>query len=80
VIADKIRRFFPKAVLHHLLRTYESQLWQLLALHNIHFYMKFMERMRREIIAGSFLEFYRSQVELVDQRDSSATEKSLAIV
>jgi queuine tRNA-ribosyltransferase len=58
------------AYLWHLLRVHESQAWQLLGLHNIHFYMGLMRTMRAQILAGTWLEYYRAQRDLLDARDS----------
>lgn len=63
-------RTYSIAYLFHLQRTWESQGWQLLGLHNIHFYMKLMRRMREHILAGTWLEFYHSQRGVLDARDN----------
>ena len=47
------------AYLFHLQRVHETQGWQLLGLHNIHFYMQLMRTMREHILAGTWLEFYQ---------------------
>ena len=58
------------AYLYHLQRTWESQGWQLLGLHNIHFYMQLMRQMRGHILAGTWMEFYAAQREMLDARDN----------
>jgi queuine tRNA-ribosyltransferase len=58
------------AYLFHLQRAHEPSVWQLLGLHNIHFYMQLMRTMREHIIADSWLPYYREQRELLDARDS----------
>jgi queuine tRNA-ribosyltransferase len=58
------------AYLWHLQRVHETQGWQLLGLHNIHFYQELMRRMRAHIIGGTWLDFYREQRDLLDARDS----------
>jgi queuine tRNA-ribosyltransferase len=58
------------AYLFHLLRVHETAGWQLLGLHNIHFYMQLMRTMRAHILAGTWLPFYRAQREILDARDS----------
>lgn len=63
-------RTYSIAYLYHLQRTWESQGWQLLGLHNIHFYMQLMRQMREHILAGTWLEFYRAQREVLDARDN----------
>jgi queuine tRNA-ribosyltransferase len=58
------------AYLYHLRRVQEPQGWQLLGLHNIHFYLQLMRRMRGHILAGTWLDFHRTQREVLDARDS----------
>jgi queuine tRNA-ribosyltransferase len=58
------------AYLFHLLRVHETQGWQLLGQHNIHFYLRLMRTMREHILAGTWLQFYNAQRDLLDARDS----------
>ncbi len=58
------------AYLFHLQRVHETTGWQLLSLHNIHFYLQLMRTMRSHILAGTWLAFYRAQREVLDARDS----------
>jgi queuine tRNA-ribosyltransferase len=58
------------AYLFHLNRVHETQGWQLLGLHNIHFYMQLMRTMRQHILAGTWLDFYHAQRDVLDARDS----------
>jgi queuine tRNA-ribosyltransferase len=58
------------AYLFHLQRVHESTGWQLLSLHNIHFYLQLMRTMREHILAGTWLPFYRAQRDVLDARDS----------
>jgi queuine tRNA-ribosyltransferase len=58
------------AYLFHLQRVHEITGWQLLGLHNIHFYMQLMRTMRAHILAGTWLPFYRAQRDVLDARDS----------
>jgi queuine tRNA-ribosyltransferase len=58
------------AYLYHLQRVHETSGWQLLGLHNIHFYMRLMRTMREHILAGTWLAFYRAQRDVLDARDS----------
>jgi queuine tRNA-ribosyltransferase len=58
------------AYLFHLHKVSEPQGWQLLGLHNVHFYMQLMRTMREHILADTWMEFYRTQRELLDARDS----------
>jgi queuine tRNA-ribosyltransferase len=61
---------YSLAYLYHLNRVHESQSWQLLGLHNIHFYMQLMRAMRTHILAGTWSEFYRTQRSVLDARDN----------
>jgi queuine tRNA-ribosyltransferase len=63
-------RTYSIAYLLHLNRVREPQGWQLLGLHNIHFYMQLMRRMREHILADTWAQFYRSQRDVLDARDS----------
>src|SRR5277367_3631317 len=63
-------RTFSIAYLFHLQRVHETAGWQLLGLHNIHFYMKLMSTMRAHILADAWLPFYHAQRDLLDARDS----------
>ncbi len=63
-------RTYAIAYLVHLRRTWDTQGWQLLALHNLHFYMHLMRSMRAHVVAGTWTEFYRTQREVLDARDS----------
>jgi queuine tRNA-ribosyltransferase len=63
-------RTYSIAYLFHLNRVREPQGWQLLGLHNIHFYLQLMRSMRQHILADTWLDFYRTQREVLDARDS----------
>ena len=58
------------AYLFHLQRVHETTGWQLLGLHNIHFYLQLMRTMREHILAGTWAKFYRAQRDVLDARDS----------
>jgi queuine tRNA-ribosyltransferase len=58
------------AYLFHLQRVHETTGWQLLSLHNIHFYMQLMRTMREHILAGTWLPFYHAQRDVLDARDA----------
>ena len=58
------------AYLFHLHRVRETEGWHLLGLHNIHFYMRLMRRMREHILAGTWLDFYHAQRGVLDARDN----------
>lgn len=61
---------YSLAYLFHIHRVHETQAWQLLALHNIQFYMRLTQTMRQHILAGTWLPFYFDQREKLDARDS----------
>jgi len=63
-------RTYSIAYLFHLQRVHEVTGWQLLGLHNIHFYMNLMRTMRAHILADTWLPFYHAQRGLLDARDS----------
>jgi queuine tRNA-ribosyltransferase len=63
-------RTYSIAYLFHLQRVHETTGWQLLGLHNTHFYLQLMRTMREQILAGTWLEFYRAQRDVLDARDS----------
>jgi queuine tRNA-ribosyltransferase len=58
------------AYLFHLQRVHETTGWQLLGLHNIHFYLHLMRTMRAHILAGTWAKFYHAQRDVLDARDS----------
>jgi queuine tRNA-ribosyltransferase len=58
------------AYLRHQRETHDATATQLVGLHNIHFYMQLMRTMREHILAGTWLEFYNAQRDVLDARDS----------
>jgi queuine tRNA-ribosyltransferase len=60
---------YSMAYLCHLNRVRETSGWQLLGMHNVHFYMQLMRRMREHILAGTWLSFYHAQRDVLDARD-----------
>lgn len=62
-------RVHSRSYLHHLIRASEPLGWQLLAFHNLRFYLRLMERAREHLRAGTFLPFYREQRELLAATD-----------
>lgn len=50
-----------RAYIHHLIKTKEFYGWQLVANHNVYFYHEFMREVRDQILAGSFVEYYRQK-------------------
>jgi queuine tRNA-ribosyltransferase len=63
-------RTYSIAYLFHLQRVHETTGWQLLGLHNVHFYMRLMRTMREHILSGTWLPFYHAQRDVLDARDS----------
>ncbi|MEO7733164.1 MAG: tRNA guanosine(34) transglycosylase Tgt [Kofleriaceae bacterium] len=59
----------PRSYLHHLMKCKEPLGWQLLAFHNLAFYLRLMADIRAHIRAGSFLAFYAAQRELLTRAD-----------
>lgn len=61
---------YSLAYLYHINRVRDTRAWQLLALHNIHYYMKLTRQMREHILADTWLAFYRQQQEILSTNDS----------
>ncbi|MBK9073191.1 MAG: tRNA guanosine(34) transglycosylase Tgt [Myxococcales bacterium] len=60
---------YGRSYLHHLVKCKEPLGWQLLANHNLHFYLGLMAKMRGHIIAGTFPAFYAEQREVLMRTD-----------
>jgi len=60
---------YSRAYLHHLAKTCEPLGWQLLGLHNLHFYHQLMREIRASILEGRFASFYRERRELLQAPD-----------
>jgi queuine tRNA-ribosyltransferase len=58
-----------RSYLHHLMKCQEPLGWQLLAHHNLVFYVRLMAAMRAHIRAGTFAAFHREQRELLARAD-----------
>jgi queuine tRNA-ribosyltransferase len=58
------------AYLYHLRETHDSLATQLVGVHNVHFYAQLMRTMREHILAGTWLDFYNAQRDVLDARDS----------
>jgi queuine tRNA-ribosyltransferase len=61
---------YSLAYLYHINRVRDTRAWQLLALHNIHYYMKLTRQMRDHILADTWLTFYREQQDILSGNDS----------
>ncbi|MBA3457898.1 MAG: tRNA guanosine(34) transglycosylase Tgt [Deltaproteobacteria bacterium] len=60
---------YSRSYLHHLVKCEEPLGWQLLAFHNLTFYVKLMAEIRASIAAGTFAAFYaerREELALTD--------------
>jgi queuine tRNA-ribosyltransferase len=62
-------RTHSKAYLHHLVKTSEPLLTQLVGAHNVRFYHRLMSKMRAAILDGTFLELYRAQRDILHAGD-----------
>jgi queuine tRNA-ribosyltransferase len=60
---------YSRAYLHHLTKTGETLGWQLLGLHNLHFYHQLMREIRQSILEDRFLELYREKRAFLDSED-----------
>ena len=63
------------AYLFHLQRVREVTGWQLLGLHNIHFYMNLMRTMREHILADTWLPFYQRANEACSMRATATARR-----
>lgn len=61
---------YSLAYLSHIHRVHESQAWQLVGIHNVHFYMNLMRTMRQHILNDTWMPFYQEQRLILDARDS----------
>jgi queuine tRNA-ribosyltransferase len=59
----------PRSYLHHLVKCREPLGWQLLAFHNLAFYVRLMADIRAHIRAGTFAAFRAEQRELLVRAD-----------
>ena len=61
---------YSLAYLYHINRVRDTRAWQLLAIHNIHYYMTLSRQMREHILADTWLSFYNEQRAIVVCNDS----------
>jgi queuine tRNA-ribosyltransferase len=61
---------YSLAYLYHINRVRDTRAWQLLAIHNIHYYMTLTRQMREHILADTWMSFYNEQREIVVRNDS----------
>lgn len=60
---------YSRSYLHHLIKTAEPLGWQLLATHNLRFYIDLMRDIRASIRGGSFAALYSERREVLAQGD-----------
>ena len=68
-------RSHPRSYLHHLLKSRESLLPRLLALHNLHHYLGLMRRARAAIHAGNYAAFLRTTLTAIDRHEHDASAR-----
>ncbi len=61
---------YSRSYLHHLVKCQEPLGWQLLAFHNLRFYLRLMSDVRAHLAAGTFADFHRTQRELLVRGDA----------
>lgn len=61
---------YSLAYLYHINRVRDTRAWQLLAIHNIHYYMTLTRQMRSHILADTWMSFYHEQREILSRNDS----------
>ena len=69
--------FHSKAYLHHLIKSGEPLGWHLLGIHNLFFYHQLMKGIRKSILNGTFMEFYRAQRDYLDRSDGGTVAAGL---
>jgi queuine tRNA-ribosyltransferase len=60
---------YSRAYLHHLFAAREPLAWTLLGLHNLHFWLGLMRRIRAALADGRFRAFYDAERQVLDQPD-----------
>jgi queuine tRNA-ribosyltransferase len=61
-----------RSYLHHLVKCSEPVGWQLLAEHNLQFYVRMMRDVRAQIAAGTFATYYAAQREVLASDEEAA--------
>ncbi|MCL2300598.1 MAG: tRNA guanosine(34) transglycosylase Tgt [Firmicutes bacterium] len=64
----RVCRNHSRAYLRHLLKAGETLALRLCVMHNLYFYNTLMEEIRAALEAGRFEEFYRANMEILDER------------
>lgn len=60
---------YSRAYIHHLTKSGETLGWQLLGLHNLHFYHQLMREIRASILDDTFLTLYHAKREILHAAD-----------
>jgi queuine tRNA-ribosyltransferase len=68
-------RSHPRSYLHHLMKSRESLLPRLLAVHNLHHYLELMRRARAAIHAGGYATFLRTTLAAIDRHEHDASAR-----
>ena len=69
-------RCHPRSYLHHLMKSRESLLPRLLAVHNLHHYLELMRRARAAIQAGNYAAFLRTTLAAIDRHEHDASARA----
>lgn len=62
---------YSRAYLHHLAKTGEILGWQMLTRHNLRFYHRLTDAMRRHVVADTFAAFHREQRDVLMRSDDA---------
>ncbi|MFN6193966.1 MAG: tRNA guanosine(34) transglycosylase Tgt [Planctomycetota bacterium] len=68
-------RSHPRSYLHHLMKSRETLLPRLLAVHNLHHYLELMRRARAAIHAGNYATFLRTTLAAIDRHEHDASAR-----
>ncbi len=68
-------RSHPRSYLHHLLKSRETLLPRLLAVHNLHHYLELMRRARAAIHTGQYAAFLRTTLAAIDRHEHDASAR-----
>lgn len=69
-------RSHPRSYLHHLMKSRESLLPRLLAVHNLHHYLELMRQARAAIQAGHYAAFLRTTLAAIDRHEHDASARA----
>ncbi len=69
-------RNHSRGYLHHLVKSKESLLPRLLAVHNLHYYLELMRSIRAAISAGRYAQFMRETLAAIDRHEHAASART----